>query len=205
MAPATFVAAILTYAWPFAKSKGAYVAIAILYGYVKIPSVHLIYDLLNTFYSISSGVYVSMLAAPTMAMSDMHNIGLRIGMSMSILAIGALAGPPISGAINQATGDFKSVGYYAGMHTFHLIYCHCQRLKYFFVAGRICHPHLRCSSMRNTIPYAWTMARQGLNPWTQHSRVSQPQPKFIGQARDGKLSQHMLLPWTDDSHFTFHA
>ena len=146
-----------------------------------------------------------MLAAPTMAMSDMHNIGLRIGMSMSILAIGALAGPPISGAINQATGDFKSVGYYAGMHTFHLIYCHCQRLKYFFVAGRICHPHLRCSSMRNTIPYAWTMARQGLNPWTQHSRVSQPQPKFIGQARDGKLSQHMLLPWTDDSHFTFHA
>ena len=37
MAPATFVAAILTYAWPFAKSKGAYVAIAILYGYVQLP------------------------------------------------------------------------------------------------------------------------------------------------------------------------
>lgn len=65
--------------------------------------------------SMSSGVYVSLLAAPTMAMSDMHNVGLRVGMSMSILAIGALAGPPISGAINQATGNFTSVGYYAGM------------------------------------------------------------------------------------------
>ncbi|KAK7693789.1 hypothetical protein QCA50_003361 [Cerrena zonata] len=95
MAPSTFVAAILTYAWPFAKSKGGYVAIAILYG-------------------ISSGVYVSLLAAPIMAMSDMDNVGLRVGMSMSILAFGALAGPPISGAINQSTGNFKSVGYYAG-------------------------------------------------------------------------------------------
>jgi len=33
---------------------------------------------------------------------------------MSILALGALAGPPISGAINAATGGFKVVGYYAG-------------------------------------------------------------------------------------------
>lgn len=35
MAPSTLVAAILTFAWPFAKSKGEYIAIAVLYGYVS--------------------------------------------------------------------------------------------------------------------------------------------------------------------------
>ncbi|CAL1705216.1 unnamed protein product [Somion occarium] len=95
MAPATFVAAILTYAWPFAKSKGEFIVIAIIYG-------------------IASGVYVSLLAAPIMAMGEVHDIGVRVGMSMTILAAGALAGPPISGAINQATGGFTAVGYYAG-------------------------------------------------------------------------------------------
>jgi hypothetical protein len=35
-------------------------------------------------------------------------------MFMSIFSLGALAGPPISGAINTATGGFEAVGYYAG-------------------------------------------------------------------------------------------
>ncbi len=35
-------------------------------------------------------------------------------MFMSILAVGALCGPPISGAIETATGDFKLVGVFAG-------------------------------------------------------------------------------------------
>lgn len=33
---------------------------------------------------------------------------------MGIIALGALAGPPISGAINKATDGFVSVGMYAG-------------------------------------------------------------------------------------------
>lgn len=33
---------------------------------------------------------------------------------MSIIAVGALVGPPISGAINAATGGFEAVGYFAG-------------------------------------------------------------------------------------------
>ncbi len=49
-----------------------------------------------------------------MEMGDTSDVGRRTGMFMSILAIGALAGPPISGAISTATGNFKSVGYYAG-------------------------------------------------------------------------------------------
>lgn len=50
-----------------------------------------------------------------MVMGDTHDVGLRVGMSMTVLAFGAVAGPPISGAINQATGGFEAVGYYAGM------------------------------------------------------------------------------------------
>ena len=34
MTPATFVAGILTYAWPFATSIGGNIAIAVVYGYV---------------------------------------------------------------------------------------------------------------------------------------------------------------------------
>ena len=50
-----------------------------------------------------------------MVMGDTHDVGLRVGMSMTVLAFGAVAGPPISGAINQATGGFEAVGDYAGM------------------------------------------------------------------------------------------
>ena len=95
MIPATICAAALTYAWPFAKTQGDFVVVAIIYG-------------------IFSGVYVSLLTAPIMAMGNVHNVGMMVGVSMTILAFGAIAGPPISGAINDATGGFKAVGYYAG-------------------------------------------------------------------------------------------
>lgn len=53
-----------------------------------------------------------------MAMGTAHDVGRRVGMAMTIFAMGALAGPPISGAINAGTGGYKAVGYYAG--TWHL-------------------------------------------------------------------------------------
>lgn len=61
-----------------------------------------------------SGIYVSLLANPIMEMGEPWDVGRRTGMFLSISAIGALTGPPISGAIKSATGDFKAVGYYAG-------------------------------------------------------------------------------------------
>ncbi|KAF8177232.1 MFS general substrate transporter [Pholiota molesta] len=95
MIPFTVWAAILTYAWPFAKSQSSLVALTVIYGF-------------------GSGAYVSLVSIPIMEMGDTGDVGRRTGMFMSILAIGALAGPPISGAINSATGNFKAVGYYAG-------------------------------------------------------------------------------------------
>ena len=48
-------------------------------------------------------------------MGETGDVGRRTGMFMTILAVGALSGPPISGAINTRTGSFKPVGYYAGV------------------------------------------------------------------------------------------
>ncbi|KAF9020821.1 MFS general substrate transporter [Hymenopellis radicata] len=62
----------------------------------------------------ASGSFVSLLANPVMEFGDASDVGRRIGMMMSILALGGLAGPPISGAINTSTGGFEAVGYYAG-------------------------------------------------------------------------------------------
>ena len=85
----------MTYAWPFATTKGALIAIAIIYGFC-------------------SGAYVTLLPIPLVAMGEMHDAGRRTGMAMSGIALGAVAGPPISGALMQTPGGFKVVGYYAG-------------------------------------------------------------------------------------------
>jgi MFS transporter, MCT family, solute carrier family 16 (monocarboxylic acid transporters), member 10 len=53
-----------------------------------------------------------------MAMGALEDVGRRSGMLMTIVAMGALAGPPISGAINVATGGFAAVGYFAGSLSF---------------------------------------------------------------------------------------
>ena len=49
-----------------------------------------------------------------MAMGAVGDVGRRTGLFLSFAAFGALAGPPISGAINSATGGFEDVGWYAG-------------------------------------------------------------------------------------------
>ncbi|KAJ7624332.1 MFS general substrate transporter [Mycena polygramma] len=95
MIPGTFLAAIVTYAWPFAQTLPSLVAIAIIYGF-------------------ASGIFVGLQAVPLIHMGDMSDVGRRTGTLFSILAVSALAGPPISGAIASASGDYKAVGYYAG-------------------------------------------------------------------------------------------
>jgi len=95
MIPSTFVAGILTYAWPFARTEGEFIVIAVIYG-------------------LASGVFVCLLVAPLVDMGEGHEIGLRVGLSNTLVAIGGLTGPPISGAINSSTGGYKFVGVYAG-------------------------------------------------------------------------------------------
>ncbi|KAG2019623.1 monocarboxylate permease [Coprinopsis cinerea AmutBmut pab1-1] len=93
--PMTWIAAALTFAWPYAKTKGALVALAILYGF-------------------SNSAFVSAFNLPLYFLGEMGDIGRRVGTVCMFTAIGALVGPPISGAIYNASGGFHAVSYYAG-------------------------------------------------------------------------------------------
>ncbi|KDQ13187.1 hypothetical protein BOTBODRAFT_160801 [Botryobasidium botryosum FD-172 SS1] len=93
--PFTFLAAAMTYAWPFVPTFGGLIAIALIYG-------------------CASGAFVSLLPSPVARMGDTADFGRRVGMNMTIMAIGALTGPPIAGAIRDASGGFHDVGIYAG-------------------------------------------------------------------------------------------
>ncbi|KAI0761308.1 MFS general substrate transporter [Trametes elegans] len=93
--PGTLIAGVMTYAWPFATTKGPLIVVAIIYG-------------------ISSGVFVALMAQPIVRMGKVTDAGMRTGMAFTVMSFGALAGPPISGAILDHTSSFKNVGYYAG-------------------------------------------------------------------------------------------
>ncbi|KAF7983121.1 hypothetical protein HWV62_24079 [Athelia sp. TMB] len=107
MTPLTLLAGVMTYIWPFAKTKTSLIIIAIFYGQFSPTMAN---TLLLRF---GSGAYVSLLAAPMIALGGVEDVGRRVGMGMTILALGALAGPPISGAVERATGGFEAVGFYA--------------------------------------------------------------------------------------------
>lgn len=47
-------------------------------------------------------------------MGEIGDIGRRQGMLFSLLSVGALLGPPISGFVNTGTHGFVVVGFYAG-------------------------------------------------------------------------------------------
>jgi hypothetical protein len=54
---------------------------------------------------------------PVFELGEIDDVGRRTGMSFTIVAVGALIGPPISGAINDATGSYDATGYYAGKNS----------------------------------------------------------------------------------------
>ncbi|KAJ3566847.1 hypothetical protein NP233_g6743 [Leucocoprinus birnbaumii] len=93
--PMTIGTAIMTFAWPYARTKNSLIAVAIIYGF-------------------ASSAYVSAFNMPLYSMGVIEDVGRRMGTVMVFAALGAVAGPPISGAINASTGSTKAVSYYAG-------------------------------------------------------------------------------------------
>lgn len=91
----TSIAGVLTYVWPFITSHSGFIGLSCVYGF-------------------SSGAFVGLFPVGIASLGSLSSIGRRAGMQMSIMSLGALAGPPISGAIFKAKGDFKPVGLYAG-------------------------------------------------------------------------------------------
>lgn len=51
-------------------------------------------------------------------MGPIGDVGLRIGMGLTVMTVGVVSGAPISGAILDSTGSFKNVGYYGGASRF---------------------------------------------------------------------------------------
>jgi len=95
MAPSTALAGIMTILWPYAKNESQLITIAVIYG-------------------LSFGAFVSLFTVPVVAMGEIEDAGRRVGMFMSLAAFGAIAGPPISGALISPTKGFLVAGYYAG-------------------------------------------------------------------------------------------
>ncbi|KAM5545702.1 hypothetical protein V8D89_000740 [Ganoderma adspersum] len=91
----TLLAAAVNFAWPFATNVAALAVVAILIG-------------LST-----GGVYASMVQ-PFERMGPLVDVGLRIGMGFTLITAGMVAGSPLSGAIFDATGSYKNMGYYGG-------------------------------------------------------------------------------------------
>ncbi|KAH9955222.1 MFS general substrate transporter [Russula dissimulans] len=95
MTPSLFLGGVLTFVWPYVRGTSALVPLALFYG-------------------ASSGAFAALIGAPMIAFGDSTDVGRRMGMNLTILSLGALAGPPISGAIAKSTGAYSAVGIYAG-------------------------------------------------------------------------------------------
>ncbi|VDB82621.1 unnamed protein product [Peniophora sp. CBMAI 1063] len=117
MMPSMIITAVFTYIWPFIHGTGSIVTLITLYG-------------------VSSGAFVALLAGPIMAMGATEDVGRRTGMYFTIMAIGALAGLPISGAIHDATGSYKPAGIYAGSAVLAAVAC-LVASKWFVLGGSL--------------------------------------------------------------------
>jgi len=65
-------------------------------------------------YGLCSGAFVSLLATPLLSLGKPNEVGERSGLMFTIVALGAVCGPPISGAIRKASEGWEMVGIYAG-------------------------------------------------------------------------------------------
>lgn len=102
--PFSALAGVLTWSWPYINQTGSYPGLVVL----------------AIFYGASSGAFVGVSGTPMShpAFGEMGDLGRRTGMLWSICALGALVGPPISGAINTAAHGWTFVGWYAGKFSF---------------------------------------------------------------------------------------
>lgn len=65
-------------------------------------------------YGIFSGAFAGLLAAPLISLGKPNEVGERSGLLFTIVAFGAMCGPPISGAVRKASEGWGFVGIYAG-------------------------------------------------------------------------------------------
>ncbi|KAG9047204.1 hypothetical protein FS837_002798 [Tulasnella sp. UAMH 9824] len=89
------IAAVMAICWPYAHSFPSLLVVAILYGF-------------------ASGAFISLLPSAISFMVPRHQLGRAIGLSGTIMAVGALVGNPIAGQILIVSGGFDAVGAWSG-------------------------------------------------------------------------------------------
>lgn len=83
--PCCLVAAILGFSWVAIRNKAGLVVFSILYGFI-------------------SGLYLTLPAFTVMSLSpDLGVVGVRMGMSFAIGAVGLLIGTPIASAVVKSS------------------------------------------------------------------------------------------------------
>nr|VWO94469.1 MFS domain-containing protein [Ganoderma boninense] len=93
---ATLLGAAVNFAWPFGAAHAAtLILVAVLIG-------------LST-----GGVWASMVQ-PLERMGRPGDVGRRIGMGFTLVALGMVVGSPVAGAIFDVTGSYGDVGYCSG-------------------------------------------------------------------------------------------
>ena len=117
----------------------------------------------------STGGYLSLFSVAAVEMGEIEDAGRRVGMYMSVIAFGAMAGPPISGAISTATGGYVDAGYYAGM------FVKCDVFGWTLILSRWHQYVCRCIATFGAIPPPRMPMGQGLNEnrmsmYWRHSR-----------------------------------
>ncbi|KAG8958689.1 hypothetical protein FRC03_008917 [Tulasnella sp. 419] len=93
--PFNIVTALATFVWPFCRTQGSLIGVAICYG-------------------IPVGAFASLVGIPVASLGSTGDVGRRTGMLFTFCAFANLVGPPISGAIFSKHERFVEVGIYAG-------------------------------------------------------------------------------------------
>ncbi len=96
---ATLATGVIVFAWPFAESTGAIIAIAIVFGFWS--------------GAIISGGTVAF----TLCTDSPKNLGTYLGIGMALASFSALLGPPVSGALVDRYGGFSQAAYFSGSLT----------------------------------------------------------------------------------------
>ncbi|TFK95900.1 MFS general substrate transporter [Pterulicium gracile] len=97
--PLTMLSSIMTIAWPHIRTINGLIPVSIVYGF-------------------GSGAYVATFLGAVFDLGPVEEAGQRTGLVLTIGALGALAGPPTSGAIYEASGGYPALGGYAGAISF---------------------------------------------------------------------------------------
>ena len=84
--PLTFLCGILLYIWAAVKAMESLITFAIIFGLVN---------------AAVQGIFMGSMTSLT---KDLSKIGTRVGMALSVLAFGALCGPPIAGRLVDVHG-----------------------------------------------------------------------------------------------------